>query len=147
MDIRFPEPLHPETWFSRLQKLADLVDDLDNAESEMMIRQAFHIVHLTPAPLRHLFKTDLDDAELEGLLRCEAYESAIFRLLGPPLALEISRGLHSDDVHAKIEIDDGEVCGGGAHPNVTKASIAAWTKCLVKLSDVARSEDHASNPA
>ena len=142
-----PEPLHPETWFSRLHKLAELVEDLDGADCETLIRQAFHIVLLTPAPLRAQFRTDLDDEGLEALLKCKAYEAAVFRLVGPPLALEISRGLRSNEVHANIAIDEDAVCGSGAHVTVTKAVLAAWTKCLVKLSDVARQEPQASNPA
>ena len=141
------EPLHPETWFARLQRLADAIEDLDNAKSENLIRQAYHIVQLTPAPLRHLFRTPLGEDELESLLKCEAYESAIFELLSPPLAIEISRDLHSKKIHAKIAIDDEEVCGSGAHSSAAKAALSAWTKCLVKLSEVARREDHSSKPA
>ena len=142
-----PEPLHPEAWFSSLRRLADAVDNLDSADSEMLLRQAYHIVRLTPAPLRSFFKTKLSEADLESLLTCKAYESAIFGLLGPPLALDISRDLHSHEVRATVAIDDDEVCGSGAHHSAAKAALSAWAKCVVKLSEVATRPDQTSNPA
>ena len=147
MDKSHPESLHPETWFARLQRMADAIDDLDNAKSETLIRQAYHIVRLAPGPLRHLFRSELAEEDLEGLLNCGAFESAMFELMSPPLALDISRDLHSDEIHAKIAIDDDEVCGSGAHASAAKAALSAWTHCLMKLSEVARRDAHSSKPA
>lgn len=147
MDIAPPEPLHPETWFDSLHRLADAIEDLDNAESESIIRMAYHLVRLTPAPLRHFFRSNIDEGLLEKMLECNAFESAIFGLLGPPMALVVSRDLHSEKFHAKVAIDDEEVCGSGEHSSVAKAGLSAWTKCLVKLSEVARRENQASSPA
>lgn len=133
------ESLHPGTWLARLERLNEAIGDLEATAADTLIRQAYHVGKLTPAPLRDVFQTDLSEERLEDLLEAEAHETLVFQLIKHPLALSLSRDLGSHMFKAVVAIDSEEVCGSGEHHSVAKAAFSAWARCLVKMADESRS--------
>ncbi len=126
------EPLAPQSWFRALGKLAERVDGATSDQHETLLRHAYHLLLLTPRPLKSIVRSDLTEANYEQLLDCGAFEAAAVGLIGRPVTYAIRR--------READLVEAQVClPGQARPITARAAglamalLAAWTQCLVAL--------------
>ena len=126
------EPLEPRSWFRMIGKLAEQLESAPSDRHEPLLRRAFHVLELTPRPLRGMIRSDLAGARYEQLLDCGALESAAFGLIGHPMTYEVARlgaDLHEAEVRLPGQVKPTLARGASA----PIALLAAWAKCLLSL--------------
>ena len=127
-----PEPLEPQAWFRALGKLAERVTDAPTDQHETLLRHAYHLLQLTPRPLRRLVRPDLTEKRFEELLDCGAFESAAIGLVGHPITYTIFRP-ESGLLEAQVHLPGPARPVMARAPSLTMALLAAWTQCLLAL--------------
>jgi hypothetical protein len=135
-------------WFERAATLLERFHSAGHAdELESAIRRAYHLVQLTPRPLRPLLRPAIDEPTFEGLLSAGALESAALGLVGAPGGIAVSRGYRATRFEAVVWLQ--EDCGGvipAAHDHAAGAIVGALLECLVALqnagSDFRAANDH-----
>lgn len=78
------EPLHVGLWFQAIARLAKRLEKARDEDVAACIRQAFHLLKLSPLPLRAAFPHTLSDSEFEAMLE-DSEADAVTALLGPIL--------------------------------------------------------------
>lgn len=139
------EPLEPETWLAQLAKLAKR--PLENGAMSPSLRLAFHLVQLTPRPLRHLIRCPLDERGFEQLLESGTLTEAALALIGDQMGYLVTRPAASGLVMAEVCLP-GEVRG----PRVSAATAAealfrAWLARLGALDENALPAVEATPPS
>lgn len=130
MSKRSIEPLDPETWFERLEKLLDEARSGQGTSEGTLVRQACYLVKLAPGPFADLVPTGLGEAELEKMLDCGAYESAVMVLVGPKTTFTVRKDAGRKEVSATMSLEPELAPGHGSHPSCAKAMLQAWVRCL-----------------
>ena len=62
------EPLEPVIWFHSIRKMLERGDAVSADALEMLLRHGFHLLQLTPRPLRETIGAEVSEAEFERLL-------------------------------------------------------------------------------
>jgi hypothetical protein len=129
------EPLEPELWLDRLRTLAAgksrTTEDLERA-----LRHAYHLIKLTPRPLRHLIRCKLDEAEFEALMIARAWDSAALALACEPLGLRVNRAPGTETIEVEVynPYDPSSQLRTGA--SLATALFEAWLAYLISTDDV-----------
>lgn len=126
------EPLEPTLWLDALRKLGRRVST-DGSDVEESLRHAFHLLQLTPAPLRGLLPHHLDERPYEQLLECGAFESAALALMGPRMGVNLTR-LPAQAFVAKAWLSEDARSGAVASPCAASALLGAWCGAVHGLS-------------
>lgn len=137
------EPLDPATWFARVEGLLRTAEQLDGEGHDRVIRIAFHLVTLAPAPLRDLFPREIDEEAFEAMLDCGGYESAVMALVGPEVAFKAERAAHSVTIEVTMALQPHSINGKGRHETCAMAMLKAWARCLVNFGKTARALNRA----
>lgn len=126
------EPLEPGLWFRAIRKLVQSLDTPATHKLECRLRHAYHLLQLTPRPLRDVIRSEVSEVELEQLLRAAAFESVADRLVGEPLTYivrRLSSGLYEAQVRLPSQMEGTAARG----PSFASALVGAWGKNLVSL--------------
>ncbi len=130
------EPLAPEPWFGALQRLTERQRASGPQAVESMLRHGFHLVQLTPGPLKDIVRCETSEASFETLLGKGAFDSAAIALVSPPLCYEI-RGTCVQGqrrVRACVKLVEMESRTSDASGDtVAGALVGAWSSFLVEL--------------
>lgn len=128
------EPLETGAWLRQLRKLASSPPQTDEALVKSL-RRSFHLVQLTPRPLRHAIGCSLSEQEFERLLQAGDLLPAALALIGDGLNYTISRL----DGGARAE---GEVWFPSESSGSTVVALSvpfaihlAWHQCLAALDE------------
>ena len=132
MQERSVEPLEPALWLAALRKLASRVAT-DDSGIEELLRHALHLLQLTPEPLRGVLPHGLDEASFEHQLECRAFESAALALMGPHMALELTR-IPAQAFIAKAWLSEDSRSISVTSPRAASALLGAWCSALFGLS-------------
>ena len=127
------EPLEPALWFGALKKLALLLDETTgNEELERLLRHAYHLLQLTPRPLRLSIKSDLSESKFERLLEDRAFKAAAKARVGQPMTYAVTR-LKSDLFEAKVSLPRQTGSVAVRSDDFATALLAGWARCLIAL--------------
>jgi hypothetical protein len=127
------EPLHPEMWFEQIGTLATRISRPEGAAPDAVIRKAFYLVQLAPAPLRDVISCRTEEADFERLLARGDYDAAVAALIAPPVAFEISTDPEQGCVNATVRLPDDAGVGSASDGSMALALLAAWSRCLGSL--------------
>jgi hypothetical protein len=128
------ESLDPEIWFARAASLLAKFDaEARGSELEAALRRCFHLVQLTPLPLRDFVRSGLDENAFEQLLTCGAFESAAFALADEPAGLRLERSEGSGLFRAVVWLHDEERAGVTESGLAANAVLGAWLHCINAL--------------
>lgn len=130
------EPLHPQLWLERLAKLHSDAMGADIKPAESLIRQAFHLTKLAPGPYRDLLPVDVEEPNVEDMLGCGAYESAMMALVKPETAITIDKPYGARRYSAVVVIDPQTAPGKSSHEMCGKAVLCAWVSSLWHIAGV-----------
>ena len=146
MTVRPIEPLDPQTWLNRLVKLHGDAFGAEKTAPESLVRQAYHLIKLAPGPFRDVLPIDLDEAAIERLLDCGAFESAVMALLGQKASFSVHRDADASQFTAEVALDPKTSPGIGKHQNCAKAVLCAWVCSLTDIAGVEK-PDGARSPS
>ena len=146
MTKRSTEPLDPETWFARLERLLAEARNAEGITEGSLIRQAAYLVKLAPGPFADMLPTDLDEAKLERMLDCGASESAVMILVGPKATFIVHKDAGKKEVAATMSLETELTPGHGSHASCAKAMLQAWVRCLAITAGI-ELPDEFRNPA
>ena len=132
MHKRIIDPLEPALWLDALRKLCRRVST-DDSGIEELLRHAFHLLQLSPAPLRGVLPHELDEASFEHLLECRAFESAALALMGAYMTLELTRRPAQAFI-AKAWLSEDACSISVTSPCAASALLGAWCSALFGLS-------------
>lgn len=108
MDRKNLEPLHPEAWLECCRRFRHSLQRPTAEGHAKNIRRLFHLLRLTPAPLRNLFTPSISEYLFEQMLvECE-------------LLASIALINHSLDVTLDINSDNSEIKLTLSHPGSTE---------------------------
>lgn len=130
------EPLEPDLWFAALAQLSRRRAAAAGGGVETLLRHAYHLVQLAPAPLRTVVRSDLDEVSFEALLECEAFDSAAMALVGPPagFTLRCATGSRRRLFHASVQIDgQPKPLAEAPMESLACALLGAWINALLAL--------------
>lgn len=134
------EPLEPELWFQALERLSGMGPA---AECAHMLRHAFHLVQLTPGPLKGIVRCEVSESEFEEFLDCGALDSAAIALIGSPMCFELAcalcDGQRTIEARVWLPAQTGRP-SSAAGSCVHGALVGAWSNSLVSL----RQRSHAN---
>lgn len=85
------EPLDPVAWLAGIVNLRASLDGSPEAQTESSLRRLYHLLRLTPAPLRPLFDPVVSEEFFERLL-AGSKDLAAVCLLGQTLEYDLKRG-------------------------------------------------------
>ena len=129
------EPLAPELWLAALKQLSER-QAAGGANVGSLLRHAFHLLQLTPLPLRGIVRCQLDEEGFEKLLECGAFDAAAIALVGPPagFSLRCAIGTRTRVFEAAVHLP------GQLHPSAdarsdsaASALVGAWSNCLLAI--------------
>lgn len=127
------EPLQPELWFEQIRTIAARLSRLDGEAPDAVIRKAFYLIQLAPAPLRHVIACQTDESVLERMLADGAYDAAVTALVCAPIGFELSREPEEDMVEATVRLPGDAGVGVASDTTIARALLAAWSRCLEAL--------------
>ena len=130
----FIEPLEPTLWFDAIRKLAYRLDRTGVDELESQLRHAYHLLQLTPRPLRSMIRSDLNETKFEQLLESRAFGIAAEALVGSPMAYTVSR-LKEDLFEAQVSLPVQSVPTTVQSYDRVATLLSAWALCLVTLEE------------
>lgn len=129
------EPLAPELWFAALKHLSER-QAAGGANVESLLRHAFHLLQLTPLPLRGIVRCEQDEEAFERLLECDAYDAAAVALVGPPagFSLRCAMGTRKQVFEAAVHLPGQLHPSADAHSeSAASALVGAWANCLLAI--------------
>lgn len=122
------EPLEPAMWFERWRWLSG--QDYEQAEFlERSLRHGFHLIQLTPGPLKHVFRCARLEDEFEQLLEARAYVSAALSLISSSVGYQI-RSLDPDRSEATVSARHVPKEFKASGSTAESALLRAWLKYL-----------------
>lgn len=125
------EPLDPELWFKRAADLLERFHSSGAGDLESAIRRAYHLVQLTPRPLKSFLKPAIGEDDFERLLDVGALESAAMGLVGEPAGILVSRMQGASKYEAIVWLqEDGNQAKPTSHENAAGAIVGALLECL-----------------
>jgi hypothetical protein len=101
-----------------------------------MLRHAFHLVQLTPGPLKGVVRCEYSESPFEELLEHGAFDSAAVALIGSPICFELNTRLDAGKrvVDAKVWLpNQAGLPKTASAESVASALLGAWSICLVAL--------------
>jgi hypothetical protein len=128
------EPLEPAIWFQAIRKLFGCCDVKTAEELEMLLRHGYHLLQLTPRPLREVIGSDTGEVEFEELLATGAFDSAADRLVGPLLAYSVRR-LRPGLYEAEIRLPGQDKASVARGSSIGLAVVRAWRESLLTLEE------------
>ena len=126
------EPLLPEIWISRIERMVEAVpndEELERYALARLLRLTFHLCILAPPALRIAGLGPAEEADLEALLGARQYDGAAMLLLGPEAKVDICRA--GNVVEARIGLFAGKATGRGTAATLAQAVLAALVDCLL----------------
>lgn len=130
------EPLEPTIWFASFESVSQRARGLSGQPPEQLLRHVFHLLQLTPGPLKDLFEPGTSEAEFERLLECGAYIDAVFALIGPGLGYKLSkaRGNFGESrVAFTISLGDENLSYRAESTHLAVAFLIAFSDCIRSL--------------
>jgi hypothetical protein len=130
------EPLEPDLWFGAIERLSRKLPADNGGELENMLRHGFHLVQLTPGPLKGTVRCEIGEEAFEELLDLGAFDTAALALLGSPMCFELVCSL---DRGRRVVTGKAWLPGQDGRPTVASgdslaaALVHAWAKCLIAL--------------
>lgn len=126
------EPLDAITWFERMGRLLDGLGQ-DNGGPERHIRQAYHLHCLAPHPLKRMMADPVEEARMEAMLDCGAYESAVCTLIGPAGQITVGSGGTEPGIEVRMRVDPASLDGSGPDETWPIALLEAWAVSFMRL--------------
>lgn len=126
------EPLEPGIWLLQLRKLAERTP-AEEAGLAMALRRAFHLVQLTPRPLRHIIACTASEPEFEGLLQAGALLAAAQALVGDRLEHSLTTLPAEGGSQAEVRFPNDPAPCRAVGSSAPFALFSAWLKCLLTL--------------
>jgi hypothetical protein len=126
------EALDAETWFRTIEKLSRRLAQAEDGYLLPSLRQAFHLVQLTPRPLRCAISCNLGELAFEALLEAQATESAAQALVGPAMIYTLS-AQSSGEFEATVTLAKTERLTPVRADSAAAALLVAWTNYLLGL--------------
>lgn len=132
------EPLGLENWFASVRRLSTLAAG-GRATLGSALRHAYHLVQLTPHPLRASVSPAMSERAFETLLEAEIYDIAAQALVGAPAGLALVRQPGSKAIFAEVRFPDGRGLGCGQGRTIALAILQAWCRAALALDKPANS--------
>ena len=128
------EPLDAILWFKQAEKLLAKLDGVESDEQlSEVLRQAYHLLQLTPRPLRQFLRVNLDEATFDDMLEVGAGDAAALALVRVPLGLDLVRRETSLVYEAGIWLPGQEEIVRHTAPSLANAVLGALLGCLCAL--------------
>ena len=139
------EPLEPGVWLLQLQKLAAR-SPAEEAALVTCLRRAFHLVQLTPRPLRHVIACNVWEEAFEELLESGALLPAAVALVGDHLNYSLTHRVVEGRAEAEVWFPNDPAFSHGAGSSAPFALFAAWLECLLTLDRLDDSNQEFTSP-
>ena len=102
------EPLHPELWRRRLKAIITSIAILPEGKDPACLRRLYHLLALTPMPLRQWFFPRLPEDMFERLL-LQSRQTAAFSLIGESFDFAVTAGRQGEGAAITLRLDNVEV--------------------------------------
>lgn len=129
MGLETNESLLTDLWLQEIENLRDACTRGNRVNAERIIRRAFHLRALSPAPLRRILPLDIAEHEIEALLDEGRLEAAARALVGREWTIAISPSPIQGRVVARVGSRRAGVLEAAASC-AALAIIGAWTQLL-----------------
>ena len=139
------EPLEPSAWFDALERLLRRQRTSRDNDLFALLRHAYHLLQLTPCPLRSYVNAGADEATFERYMASAAGAQAALALVGPGMAFSISSTAR-DEFQARVWLTEHPGGAATTSRSLASALVGAWTKCLLDLRDRALRQDRDPGP-
>lgn len=127
------EPLELGSWFDALQVLQKRQSHVDGSGQESVLRHAYHLMQLAPAPLVEIIRSDIDEACFEQLLAAGAYDAAAVALVGSPMGFTISRAVADKPASAEVYLSVSVSSGSVEAESMSGALVGAWCQAITSI--------------
>lgn len=128
MTIDREEALDMATWYDRMGRL---IAGLSAGEGGVArhIRKAYHLHALAPDALRPMMAEPIEEAKLEAMLECGAFESAVASLIGKAAHVTVVTGENDPAIEVRVRIEP-TVDGSSTTETWPMAMLEAWAVSL-----------------
>ena len=127
----FIDPLEPEAWFRAMGALSERARR-SAADLEEQLRHSYHLLQMTPLPIREIIDPPCDEIDFERFLACGAYETAALSLIPAPLKYSAARG-EGPMVVATVALPGDDVGTFASSESIGSALLQAWAQSMASL--------------
>ena len=130
------EPLEPDLWFAALAQLSKRRAEAREGGAESLLRHAFHLLQLTPRPLRGHVQCAVSEETFEALLQAGATDCAALGLVGLTAEIDLHRSAipGTEAVEARVCLPGQETMPAAAQAqSIALALLGAWANCLLAI--------------
>lgn len=125
------ESLDAMTWFERMGRFVEGLSQ-DHARPDRHIRKAYHLHCLAPDALKPMMAAPVEEARMEAMLECGAFESAVTSLIGTAGRVAVSSGA-GGGIEVCMSVGPGLPEDNPANDAWPIAMLEAWAESFLRL--------------
>lgn len=120
------------TWFQRLGRLADGLSQSGNSPARH-IRKAYYLHCLAPEAIKRMMPAPIEEARMEAMLECGAYESAVSSLIGTGGRVTVKSGERDGGVEVGLRVNPSAPEAQEISDTWPLAMLEAWAASFLRL--------------
>lgn len=125
------EALDIATWYDRMGRFIEGLNEGDGGAGRH-IRKAYHLLSLAPYALRPMMAPPVEEAKLEAMLECGAFESAVASLIGKTGHVTVSNGDNDPAIEIRMRVEPS-TDGSSTIETWPMAMLEAWAVSFQRL--------------
>lgn len=137
------EPLAPDAWFARIEKVLERVRNLGDDCPEPILRHTFHLVQLAPPPFRHFLDLDIGEADYEMMLEDADYSGAALALIASGVDCQIARAGRARVISVTLTLGREGPQGSGRSIRFVDAFLEAFCLAVIAARTSSASDEGA----
>ncbi|WP_137680733.1 hypothetical protein [Aurantiacibacter suaedae] len=128
------EPLHPKLWRRRLHAIVTALTIVRDIDDSACLRRLYHLLALTPEPLRQWFAPSLSEDMFEQVL-LQSCRTAALSLIGKAFDLALTVDRHGEGVAVTLRLGEADVEVAAQGSSLARAVVRGICEIGLKVSD------------
>lgn len=128
------EPLHPKVWRRSLQGIATSLTIREGVDEFSRLRRLYHLLALTPPPLRRWFAPRLPEELFEQVLR-QSLQTAVLSLTGEAFDLSVAPDGNGDGASITMRLGPADLEVETHDSSIARAMVRAICEMGLQLSE------------
>lgn len=139
MNVSAIEPLDPSAWVESLARLRTQVFEHSEDDCSSMLRKTYHLLVLTPAPLRPIFFPQLHEEAFEQVLDL-AQDIAALSLLKTEMSFQVASEYDADTFLVKLLLPASQEMIEIINSSLARGIVLAISEAAIRLFEEPRTQ-------
>ena len=139
MNVSAIEPLDPSAWVDSLARMRTQIASHSDGECSSFLRKTFHLLVLSPAPLRPIFFPQLPEETFEHVLE-EAQDIAALSLLKTDMSFHVASANDADAYVVKLRLPASQETIEIVNSSLARGIVLAISEAAIRLFEEPRTQ-------